>query len=845
MDSEHTLPKGSRKGYYGFRESQQKSSTREILQVGSATQCPTSVRPPPTGEDSKDTERSKGTMLASFKQESFLASPRMTPRRFSKKNSIAVHGHSGLESDEEKLAPLGFEPEGSAASTPQCERWPTSLSDVLTDCQGFICFYQFLRQENSEILLDFWKACVCFKRMAPTSPETRTTAKAIFQKFISAGSCDVLEIRECTKNKIAQHINDQPVDCELFEEALSEIMAYLKNDHYPRFMNTSLYKECVQSGGESPKDICDRFPQQTARFHGGYLPTLPEEKVLGFQEIEDGGDRFEFEQHRNKSLRRLSRCGKKSGSDERNARCLLHSQLPMKRILSEYHYPTAPMGSRIESENQSLSSDAMTEDTLSLTDGALTDDASSRCSGGRHRCSSRKKASDYRHDGMSSMPFIPRTQRIPKEARHPLASNPIEFAKLLTEKLEKVKLEQDLQEREARNLIAHSEEPKKSILQQAIEASSNKVPLSKIAMSVIPEVVTSYKDQYPFENASSGVKGSATSTSVAAEAANTYTQSNLPQQAPKSKSSTAESKEMALNPQPSGTSKGNNVWEMQPSRRRDEDIPFLTVNHHRIMQWMEEGEQAQQGSPRDLKESKHSRHHSSAGRNTSKSSRQSTTSSLRQSDKSSRHLPTQPIASDPLMPPLPVPHPSSVLEETKRILQMEVKEGERRSKHHPRQRSGGMSETSSHRGRNSASSNVSTVDFTDHKHAPGISNDRALSVAGSSMLSSVSHCDSMSKDSGFTGSVKKCKDRDRNEIVVTYFLWGEPIPYRTTLPGRCVTLGQFKTLLPPRKGSYRFYFKRSTEDGDCEVVYEEVKDDSVVLPTFDGKVVGKVERVDS
>ena len=118
-------------------------------------------------------------------------------------------------------------------------------------------------------------------------------------------------------------------------------------------------------------------------------------------------------------------------------------------------------------------------------------------------------------------------------------------------------------------------------------------------------------------------------------------------------------------------------------------------------------------------------------------------------------------------------------------------------------RSGGMSETSSHRGRNSASSNVSTVDFTDHKHAPGISNDRALSVAGSSMLSSVSHCDSMSKDSGFTGSVKKCKDRDRNEIVVTYFLWGEPIPYRTTLPGRCVTLGQFKTLLPPRKGSYR------------------------------------------
>lgn len=46
---------------------------------------------------------------------------------------------------------------------------------------------------------------------------------------------------------------------------------------------------------------------------------------------------------------------------------------------------------------------------------------------------------------------------------------------------------------------------------------------------------------------------------------------------------------------------------------------------------------------------------------------------------------------------------------------------------------------------------------------------------------------------------------------------------------------------------YRFYFKRSTDDRDCEgpAVYEEVKDDNAVLPTFDGKVVGKIERVDS
>ena len=44
---------------------------------------------------------------------------------------------------------------------------------------------------------------------------------------------------------------------------------------------------------------------------------------------------------------------------------------------------------------------------------------------------------------------------------------------------------------------------------------------------------------------------------------------------------------------------------------------------------------------------------------------------------------------------------------------------------------------------------------------------------------------------------------------------------------------------------YRYFFKRETGDRDCEVVYEEVKDETATLPTYDGKVVGKVEKVDS
>lgn len=47
------------------------------------------------------------------------------------------------------------------------------------------------------------------------------------------------------------------------------------------------------------------------------------------------------------------------------------------------------------------------------------------------------------------------------------------------------------------------------------------------------------------------------------------------------------------------------------------------------------------------------------------------------------------------------------------------------------------------------------------------------------------------------GSAQPC-----DSIVVAYYFCGEPIPYRTLVRGRAVTLGQFKELLT-KKGNYR------------------------------------------
>ncbi|MGH0165395.1 UNVERIFIED_CONTAM: hypothetical protein FKN15_059727 [Acipenser sinensis] len=87
------------------------------------------------------------------------------------------------------------------------------------------------------------------------------------------------------------------------------------------------------------------------------------------------------------------------------------------------------------------------------------------------------------------------------------------------------------------------------------------------------------------------------------------------------------------------------------------------------------------------------------------------------------------------------------------------------------------------------------------------------------------------------------KKQPCESLVVAYYFCGEPIPYRTSVKGRVVTLGQFKELLT-KKGSYRYYFKKVSDEFDCGVVFEEVREDDAILPIFEEKIIGKVEKID-
>jgi hypothetical protein len=77
--------------------------------------------------------------------------------------------------------------------------------------------------------------------------------------------------------------------------------------------------------------------------------------------------------------------------------------------------------------------------------------------------------------------------------------------------------------------------------------------------------------------------------------------------------------------------------------------------------------------------------------------------------------------------------------------------------------------------------------------------------------------------------------------VVGFYLGDEEIPYRTTIASTNVTLGQFKQLVSKR-GNYRYFFKKACDEFGSGVVLEEVFDDDEVLPLWEGKIIGRVER---
>ncbi len=217
-------------------------------------------------------------------------SPAATPRRsnLDKTGGSLSCSETKLDVDDE-IAPLGFEPEGSAANsppftentTPAYLKWAENIKHLLDDGDGVKLFKQFLEQEQCLNLLDFWFACKGHKLVAASDKERIVNlAKLIYKKYIKG---DQLNLKADTKKGIVDHLKKEQIDQSLFEGAQEEVESMMKNDSYPLFLKSDIYLQYVQNGGESPKtsnNSNNSSGSSSTRPLSGPLPTLHEGEEL-------------------------------------------------------------------------------------------------------------------------------------------------------------------------------------------------------------------------------------------------------------------------------------------------------------------------------------------------------------------------------------------------------------------------------------------------------------------------------------------------------------------------------------------------------------------------------------
>ncbi|XP_066496867.1 axin-1 isoform X3 [Tiliqua scincoides] len=799
---------------------------------------------------------------------------------------------------------LGYEPEGSASPTPPYLRWAESLHSLLDDQDGINLFRTFLKQEACADLLDFWFACSGFRRLEPcdANEEKRLKlAKAIYKKYVLDSNGIVSrQIKPATKSFIKDCVLKQLIDPAMFDQAQTEIQSMIEENTYPLFLKSDIYLEYTRTGGESPKVYSDQSSGSgTGKGLPGYLPTLNEDEEWKCdQDAEEDAGRGLLPSSRLTQKLLLETATQRATSSGRysEGREFRPCGEPVNPYYVNTGYALAPATSANDSEQHSLSSDA---DTMSLTDSSVDGIPPYRLRK-QHR---REMQESAKANGRVPLPHIPRTYRMPKD----IHVEPQKFAAELINRLEEVlrdrEAEAKLEER-LKRVRAQEEEGEEADISAGPSLVCHKLPPAQILPhfapryaemqlrdaheenpeSILDEHVQrvmktpgcqspgpgrhSPKPRSPESSLASKLHGAMGAVPLGhgkhppksgpkLDAASLYHHKHVyhhlvhhhsalkpkdlveaeagqrPQgpfgwsldphsYATKSRGGYGDSPD-ALGYSKAGLLSKRNVKKADSGRNDGSGYdasgsPEDVERNQKIMQWIIEGE-------KEISRHKKTSHGSSGAKKQLPHDLPRPVSVERpvavhpwvSAQLRNVVQPSHPFIQDPTMPPNPAPNPLTQLEEARRRLEEEEK---RTGKPAAKQR------------------------YVQEVIQRGRSSVRPACVPVLNVVPAVSDLDlsesatKPQKRPGGGGSSQPCEN-----IVVAYYFCGEPIPYRTLVKGRVVTLCQFKELLT-KKGNYRYYFKKVSDEFDCGVVFEEVREDEAVLPIFEEKIIGKVEKID-
>uniref|UniRef100_A0A674AFJ6 Axin-1 n=1 Tax=Salmo trutta TaxID=8032 RepID=A0A674AFJ6_SALTR len=744
---------------------------------------------------------------------------------------------------------LGYEPEGSASPTPPYLKWAESLHSLLDDQDGIHLFRTFLKQEECADVLDFWFACTGFRKLEANEGQGEEKklklAKAIYKKYILDNNGIVSrQIKPATKSFIKDCVMRLHIDPAMFDQAQTEIQTMMEENTYPLFLKSDIYLEYTRTGGESPKLYSDQCSVSgVGKVLPGYLPTLNEDEEWRCDhELEEQQESDPTPSNRLTQKLLQETTSQRVTSTKRFQDSHEYRHVPWREPVNPYYvntgYAMAPATSANDSEQQSMSS-ASDVDTLSLTDSSV-DGVPPYKYRKQHR---REMHESAKANGRVPLPHIPRTNRIPKD----IHVEPGKFAADLISRLEGVQREREAQEKLEERLkrVRLEEEGEDADISTSTSFSSHRLPpgghpqhynnprysdIGYNGLALRPDAHEENPESILDDHVQRVMK------TPGCQSPGTGRHS------PKSRSPDgfpAGGKVPGPGmPPPTGPGK-------HPARLGPKGEAASHQYHHKHVvngnfHWGTE-----------------QHNYGSKSRNYADGTGPSPMDPMGYSSKGST-LSKRPFKKAEEVRTFEVPVPTEDVERNQKILQW-MMEGEAvRNKKSPYGSTTGSKKTpSSHE-----VSRPSSVERPGAVH-PWVSAQLRNSVQPShpfiqdptmppnpapnpltQLEEARRRLEEEKKKTGTLQTKQRHKGTKKpacENITVAYYFCGEPIPYRTSVKGRMVMLGQFKELLT-KKGSYRYFFKKLSND--FGVVFEEVRDDDAVLPIFEEKIIGKVEKID-
>ncbi|KAJ8251772.1 hypothetical protein GJAV_G00225270 [Gymnothorax javanicus] len=793
------------------------------------------------------------------------------------------------------------EPEGSASPDSPLVRWTKSLHSLLGDQDGANLFRIFLERERCVDSLDFWFACNGFRQMDLKDPKTFRVAKVIYKRYIENNSVVAKQLKTATKSYIRDNIKKQQIDSAMFDQAQTEVQAAMEENAYQMFLTSDMYLEYVRAGCESPGHV-NPSGLGNVKLVCGYLPTLNEEEEWSCSDFKAKALAASVMGLSAKALRATA-CLRTVEALNNGRRLCRRGGDQASPYQAHPGHVFAPVSSANDSE---VSSDALTDDSLSVTDSSV--DGIPPYSVGNRKLQQREMQRSVKLNGQVTLPHFPRTRRLPK-AMTPV--EPAAFAAQLISRLERLKRERDsmssleerlqqIQEEEEReegdlgSTMHHpphpvgalspgsSEEDPQAILDEHLSRVL-KTPGCQSPGVVLHSPRSRSRSRSPdLQQQQCGARGVAVqwsppSCSTPGPCLQPCSSGRLlltkhhqtkhvhhhyihHHTGPKTQEQVEAEAEAAQRVQglcasaltsggccgvPKCRSLGKEICKMAPESGVSDRWSCALSKH--LCKAGEggvqlNGEEVHGGaSPLQLpsdsadpsqtvwrwildsdRRGKHTQYSAQGPKRGCGTDVSSQTSPGRGytwgggggtglGGHPRLHQPNQPFVQDPAMPPLSPPNTLAQLEETCRRLKEVSKPGKQRHGTPSAQR--------------------------DRTHCNPAQN-------GSIPLALAARCTEPKEPKRATAGCQVVPGAGAgSELVVTYFFCGEEVPYRRVIKAPFLTLAHFKEQLQ-RRGNYRYYFKKASDEFECGAVFEEVSDDRAILPMFEGRILGKVERVE-